>query len=299
MRFQRVLVTGAAGLLGSRVVGELADTRVVGLDLTRGVARIEWHDGSVLDPDALARAVRDCDAVVHLAAIPNISSGSEHDIMRANVLGTWNMLRAAEAAGARRFVYCSSDSVVGFTVAAGKMLPPMYLPVDESHPLRPTDAYALSKKLGEEAARCFADRGLEVVVLRPVFIAHPESMSEIRARAKDPGNYKPGSAGGRQPAGGGPVWHHIDPRDAARAFRLALELPRARFEVFFVSAAVTLSPEPTLDRLRGYLKGTLPELRQPQLYRDNPHAPLYDLTRAREVLDFTPRHNARDIITAP
>ncbi len=299
MRFQRVLVSGAAGLLGSRVVGECADTRVVGLDLARGAARIEWHEGSVLDFDVVARAARNCDAAVHLAAIPNIASGSEQDIMRANVLGTWNMLRAAEAAGARRFVYCSSDSVVGFTVAAGRMVPPAYLPIDESHPLHPTDAYALSKKLGEEAARCFADRGMEVVVLRPVFIAHPESMSEIRARAKDPGNYQPGSAGGRQPAGGGPVWHHVDPRDAARAFRLALELPRARFEVFFVSAAVTLASEPTLERLRAYLNGSLPELRRPQLYRDNPHAPLYDLTRAREVLGFTPRYDARASAAAP
>lgn len=299
MRFQRALVTGAAGLLGSRVVGELADTAVVGFDLARGAADIEWHEGNVLDVDALARAVRNCDAVVHIAAIPNISSGSEQEIMRANVLGTWNALRAAEKAGARRFVYCSSDSVVGFTVAAGRMLAPLYVPIDEAHPLRPTDAYALSKKLGEEAARCFADRGMEVVVLRPVFIAHPESMGEIRARAKDPSNYKPGAVGGRQPAGGGPVWHHIDPRDAARAFRLALELPRVHFEVFFVSAAVTLAPEPTLERLQGYLRGSLPELRRPQLYRDNPHAPLYDLTRAREVLGFTPRYDARALAAAP
>lgn len=299
MRFHRVLITGAAGLLGSRVVGELAGTRVVGFDLARGAAPIEWHQGNVLDADSLAHAARNCDAVVHIAAIPNISSGSEQEIMRTNVLGTWNTLRAAEEAGARRFVYCSSDSVVGFTVAAGKMLPPRYLPIDETHPLNPTDAYALSKKLGEEAARSFADRGMEVVVIRPVFIAHPESVHEIRARARNPGSYHPGVAGGRQPAGGGPVWHWIDPRDAARAFLLALELPRAHFEVFFVSASVTLASEPTLERLRGYLRGNLPELRRPQVYRDNPYAPLYDLTRAREVLGFAPRYDARELAGPP
>lgn len=290
---ERILVTGAAGLLGRHVVAQLRGScEVVGLDIARGDADIEWHTGDVTDPALVREAVTGCDAVVHVAAIPNIVSGPGHEIMRVNVVGTWNVFAAAHAAGARRVVQCSSDSVVGFTVLAGAMHPPDYLPIDEAHPLRPSDPYALSKQLGEEVARSFTLRGLEAVALRPVFISHPESWVEIEARARDPDGYRPGAAGGAQPAAGGPVWHHVDPRDAARAFRLALEvdLRGSRFEAFFVSAASTLAPEPTLERLARWLDGPLPEIRKPGIWEANPHAPLYDLARARDVLGFEARH---------
>ena len=294
MRFEKVLVTGAGGLLGSHVVDALNGAcNIVGLDRLPSPGAIDWHQGDITDRDCVARAATGCDAVVHVAAIPNIVSGTGDEIMRVNVSGTWNVFDAAEQAGVRRVVLCSSDSVVGFTVLPGKMVPPDYLPIDHAHPLRPTDPYALSKRLGEEVARSFTYRGLEVVVLRPVFIAHPESRIEIEARGRDPDGYVPGSAGGAQPAAGGAVWHHVDPRDVARAFRLGLELERVRFETFFISASTTLSPEPTLERLRSWLDGPLPEVRDPSVWRENPHAPLYDLSHARDTLGFEPIHNAR------
>ena len=83
------------------------------------------------------------------------------------------------------------------------MIPPDYLPVDAGHPRRPTDPYALSKKLCEEVALSFAERGvLEVVVLRPVYVLYPEFEGEVRARAADPAGYKGPAAGGR-PGGRG------------------------------------------------------------------------------------------------
>ena len=294
MKFDKVLVTGAGGLLGAHVVEGLSGAcDVVGLDRLPPQGDTAWHQGDITDRDCVGRAVSGCDAVVHVAAIPNIVSGTGDESVRVNVTGTWNVFDAAEQAGARRVVLCSSDSVVGFTVLPGKMIPPDYLPIDHTHPLRPTDPYALSKLLGEQVARSFTYRGLEVVVLRPVFIAHPASRVEIEARGRDPLGYRPGSAGGAQPAAGGAVWHHVDPRDVARAFRLALELERARFETFFVSAATTLSPEPTLERLASWLGGPPPEVRAPSVWQDNPYAPLYDLTHARDELGFEPVHNAR------
>jgi nucleoside-diphosphate-sugar epimerase len=296
LRFDKVLVTGAAGLLGRAVVGELQGRcTVTGLDLRAGEAPIAWHAGDVTDPEVVRRAVTGCDAVLHIAAIPNIWSGTGERIMRVNVIGTWQVLQAAEAAGVRRVVLCSSDSVVGFTVREGRMLPPDYLPIDAHHPLRPTEPYGLGKLLGEEAGRSFAHRGLEVVVLRPVFVAYPEMQGEIRARARDPEGYRGPAVGGPSAAGGGPCWHHVDPRDAARAFRLALELPQAPFQAFFVSAAVTLAPEPTLERLARVL-GRLPEVRRPGIWQDNPFAPLYDLGPTRDVLGLVPEHDARHLL---
>jgi nucleoside-diphosphate-sugar epimerase len=176
------------------------------------------------------------------------------------------------------------------------MHPPQYLPIDERHPLRPTDPYALSKLLNEETARSFVERGkLEVIALRPVFVLYPEMEGEVRARAKNPSGYRGPAVGGPSSAGGGAAWHYVDPRDVARAFRLALEAGTTGFDAFFISAANTLAPEPTLDRLRGRM-GRLPEIRDRDLYARNPYAPLYDLIHAREGLGYVPEYDKRDIV---
>lgn len=242
-----------------------------------------------------AAAAEDQHAVIHIAAVPNIWSADPETIMRVNVLGTWNVFQAAEAMGVRRVVLCSSDSVVGFTVREGNMVPPLYAPVDLEHPLQATDPYALSKVLGEEIGRSFAARGMEVVVLRPVFVAYPEMADELRVRAEDPVRYRGSMAGGPSAAGGGPLWHHVDPRDAARAFRLALALRQPTFERFFISAEVTLAPEPTLERLERVL-GREIEIRRPEVFRENPFAPLYDLAPARERLGFMAEHEQRHLV---
>ncbi len=249
-----ILVTGAAGLLGRFVVRELLTHGHVlrGLDRRRGEDDIEWHVGDVTSPELVATAMTGVDTVMHIAAIPNIWSGDGQTIMRVNLLGTYTVLEAAEAAGVKRVIFCSSDSVAGYTVREGKMLAPHYAPLDLDHPLLATDPYAISKVAGEDLVRAYALRGMSTVALRTVFVAYPEMAGEIVARAKDPENYRGPMVGGPSSAGGGPLHHHIDPRDLARAFRLALELKMqpGMFERFYLSAQVTLSPEPTLDRLR-------------------------------------------------
>ncbi|ASP23357.1 uronate dehydrogenase (plasmid) [Antarctobacter heliothermus] len=296
MQFKNVLVTGAGGLLGQHVVREL-DGRcaVEGFDLKAGEAKIDWHVGNLTDAESVAKAVKGKDAIVQIAAIPNIWSGTGELTMQVNVVGLYNLLSAAEEAGVKRVVICSSDSVVGYTVGEGAMLPPQYLPVDLDHPLNATDPYGLSKVMGEEMGRSFALRGkLEIIVMRPVFVAYPEMHDEIRVRSESPATYKGPMAGGPSSAGGGPCWHHIDPRDAARAFRMGLEMTYRGFDQFFLSANVTLSPEPTLERLQKVV-GHLPEIRDPALYENKPFAPLYDLSHTREVLGFDAEYDARAV----
>lgn len=305
----RILVTGAAGLLGRAVVTELLahGYTVRGLDRVVGAARIEWVVADVTDTVAVEQAMQDVDAVAHVAAIPNIWSGDASTIIRVNVLGTWNVFQAAEAQGIERVVFCSSDSVAGYTVREGKMLPPRFAPLDLSHPLQATDPYAISKIMGEDIARAYARRGMSVLAMRPVFIAYPEMEGEIVARAKDPGHYQAppdghknwgrGPTGGPSTAGGGPLYHHVDSRDVARAFRLGLELKMApgEFDSFYLAAAVTLSPEPTLDRLRR-LHGDAVEIRDSSVYDKNPYAPLYDLSHAEKRLGFVPQHDMRHLL---
>lgn len=294
-----ILVTGAAGLLGRFVVQELLAQghAVRGLDRRQGEADIEWHVGDVTSPGLVRPAMSGVDAVLHIAAIPNIWSGDGQTIMRVNLLGTYTVLDAAEAAGVGRVVFCSSDSVAGYTVREGRMLPPHYAPLDLDHPLLATDPYAISKVLGEDMARAYALRGMSVVALRTVFVAYPEMAGEIVMRAKDPAAYRGPMVGGPSSAGGGPLHHHIDARDLARAFRLAFELklePGA-FEPFYLSAQVTLSPEPTLQRLRR-LHGDAVEIRDPGLYARQPFAPLYDLTHAADRLGFVAEYDQRHLL---
>lgn len=298
MSLGRVLVTGAAGLLGSYVVNEISGSAdIVGLDILPApeAAKFEsFHDGSIEDIDVVRRAVQGCDAVVHVAARPNIWSGQPDEIIKTNVTGTWNVLQAAEQAGVKRVIVTSSDSVVGFTVLEGAMVPPIYLPIDNEHPLHPTDAYAVSKLLCENMARAYLDRGkMQVVVIRPVYVLYPEFECEVLARAADPLGYKGPAAGGRQPAGGGVMWHYVDPRDLACAFRLALEVANPEFGPFFISGPNTLAPEPTIARLAGRMGGRQIPVRAPEVYETSPFAPLYDLSGAQNLLGYTPTHDLR------
>jgi UDP-glucose 4-epimerase len=76
MRFQRVLVTGAGGLLGRYVVDELhGHCEVSGLDLVPAADGVRHVLGSIEDPATVARACAGVDAVLHIAARPNIWSG--------------------------------------------------------------------------------------------------------------------------------------------------------------------------------------------------------------------------------
>ena len=298
MKFENVLVTGSGGLLGRHVVRALqGHCAVAGFDLKRCSEDVPQTIADVTDVAAVRAACAGKDAVVHVAAIPNIWGGTGERIVNVNVVGTWNVLQAAEEAGARRVIVCSSDSVVGFTVMSGTMRGPEYAPVDAQHPLRATDPYALSKVMCEQIGRAFVDRGrMEVIALRPVFVLYEEMYGEVQARARDPANYKGPAVGGPSSAGGGPLWHYVDPRDVALAFRLALEVAvLPRFEGLFISAGNTLSPNPTIERLERHL-GHRVEVRRPDVYARNPFAPLYDLGLARDVIGFEAEHDLRHLV---
>ena len=290
---KRVVVTGGSGLLGSYVVRALReDTEVVALDLMTPKEDVRFFHASILDRQRLLNAFRGADAVAHIAAAPNIGSGSPERIFDLNVRGTWNVLEAARLAGVRRVVLCSSDSVMGNTVWKEFFWCPEYLPVDENHALRPADPYGLSKLLGEEAGRSYSRRGVEVVALRPVFILFPKMMGEVRARHSDPDGYVGPCAGGQAPAGGGLCWHHIDPRDVANAFRLALIAPWHGFAAYYLTAPSTLHVEPTLDRIRTVF-GRLPDHLDRTSYIANPFAPMFSTARAEADLKWTARHDHR------
>jgi len=274
---ERVAVTGANGRLGRYIVPALcaAGYEVVGLDRTASEGVVQ---GSVLDPDALARLCAGADAVVHAAALLT-AGNTQAELFEVNTRGTFNVFDAAARAGVRRVVSFSSECAVGLCFQR-VVRPPRYLPIDEAHPLEPQDAYSLSKQLGEDIAAGFRRAGgPSVVILRPTWVLFPMTEAELAPRLA---------------LGHGDLWCWVAPQDVAAATVAAVALDTA-FDIFFLGAPNTLCAQPTLERLRERW-GALPDIRKPELYAADPAASLYDSSRATEKLGFRPTRHWRDCI---
>jgi len=166
-----ILVTGGAGFIGSHLVDHLVtgEDRIRVLDdLTTGntgnlagvAGRIDLIEGSVTDRSAVEKAVRGCDVVFHLAALPSVAQ-SVADPLRSHEIsatGTLNVLNAARLEKARRVVYAASSSAYGDQPGDVRR---------ETDLLLPLSPYAAAKLAGEHYCRCFHEAyGLETVCLR-------------------------------------------------------------------------------------------------------------------------------------
>ena len=165
----RVLVTGASGLLGSRVAERLVAARYDVRTFQRrpsGVAGARDELGSLEDDSAVTRAVTDRDAVVHLAAKVSVS-GRASDYERINVGGTERLLRAARAAGVAGVVHVSSPSVAH---AGSSLVGVGAGPADPEHA---RGHYARTKAIAERRALAQDDARLAVVAVRPHLVWGP------------------------------------------------------------------------------------------------------------------------------
>lgn len=161
---QRVLVTGAAGTIGTSLRETLADCHLHLHD--RDVSGIEpsanetTFEGDVSDLDSVRRAVTDCDSVVHLAADPRVPATWE-DLRAPNIEGTYNIFEAASQAGVRRIVFASSNH------ATGMLDQQRQWPIDPHGPVAPDSLYGVSKAFGEAIGRYYAENSeLTVACLR-------------------------------------------------------------------------------------------------------------------------------------
>ncbi|WP_028049812.1 NAD(P)-dependent oxidoreductase [Cellulomonas sp. URHD0024] len=164
----RVLVTGASGMFGravaARLVADGHDVRT----LQRGPSGVAADvRGSVADPATVAEAVRDREAVIHLAAKAGIV-GSYDEYEDVNVRGTANLLAAAREAGVARFVHVSSPSVahLGTSLAGAG--------AGAADPDRARGNYARTKAAAELLALAADDAdGLRVIAVRPHVVWGP------------------------------------------------------------------------------------------------------------------------------
>lgn len=215
-----VFVTGASGHLGANVVRQLlaAGHRVRVLcrpqsnnTALEGLA-VERVDGDLGQLATLTAALEGCDALLHLAAMVSIRALDQDAMVATNVTATRNLMMAAQAAGVRRVVHCSSIGTVGHREngeADEELFP---------SPFEPNMPYDRTKLYAELEVMRAAAQGLHACILNPSGLIGPH-------------DYKPSLIGqtilefarGRMPAYVRGGYDFVPVTDVARAHLLALE----------------------------------------------------------------------------
>ncbi|MBV4454524.1 MULTISPECIES: UDP-glucose 4-epimerase family protein [Pseudomonas] len=173
-----VLVTGASGFVGNRLVEVLSvrqGVQVTGAVRRQGVGgndAVKQVNVGDLSPETdWSEALEEIDVVVHAAARVHVMNDTASDPLtvfrKVNVEGTLNLARQAVAAGVRRFVFISSIKVNGEGTFQGRAYTADDVPA-------PADPYGVSKMEAEAGLReIAASSGLEVVIIRPVLVYGP------------------------------------------------------------------------------------------------------------------------------
>lgn len=278
MRAVRVALTGASGKVGRVVVHDLLDHgyEVVAIDRVRAAdpdARAEQRVADLTDANAADACLDGCDALIHLAATTDPVSQSASETIANNVRGTFNLLDAAARRGLARVVLASSQSVLGHPWAP-TVLPLDYAPVDEDHPARPVDPYALSKQLCEAMGAYVARaHGLRVLSFRFPSVWLPEQfpwrptvrLTELEQAAKS-------------------MWAYVDVRDAARACRLAMHADWNGHESLNITSRWAIGIKPVRALLAEWYPATT-DIRAPL----GDCTAVFDWHRAERVLGFRAR----------
>jgi nucleoside-diphosphate-sugar epimerase len=188
----KVIITGGSGLFGRHLVAHLMhEHEITIVDVVPPpVPGHHFIQQDIKDLEGLINAFSGHDAVIHLAAIPHPLADPPGRIYETNVLGTHNVLEAAARVGIGRLVYASSESTFGLVFNDSDMVP-SYVPLDESHPCRPTDPYGMSKLMGEDFCRGYAEHtGMAIFALRPCWIWTPEEITLVKRLVSHPEEWK-------------------------------------------------------------------------------------------------------------
>ncbi|MDR0358285.1 MAG: NAD-dependent epimerase/dehydratase family protein [bacterium] len=302
MLARRVLVTGGAGFIGTRLAERLAGTREVVLfdNFRRDSLRysralrdekgVEVRTGDVLDAKAVGTAVAGVDAVVHLAAIAGVSSyyGEPLRTLQVNVMGTVNVLEAVARQRVGRVVYLSTSEVFGTHA--------LWVDEDSPHGIGPvTDrrwVYATSKLAGEHfVLRAGEQHGFAATVLRPFNVYGPRQTGEgaisnfcrAAVRGEPLRVYGDGSAIR--------AWCYVD--DAVDAIEAALDASAAGGEVFNMGNPREVETTMGLARRVSDVAESCglprPEIAVCDVRQAEVRARVPNIDRAREKLRFDPR----------
>jgi UDP-glucose 4-epimerase len=283
-----VLVTGARGKVGAATVKALAQAghAVTGTDLMRGVfERAAPGEPAYVQADLTQAGdafavMRGMTAVVHAAAIPEPTQNPAATVFQNNIMATFNALEAAVRFGVSRFVNVSSETVPGFFFPERPFLPD-YVPIDEEHPIRPQDPYALSKYFGELLMDAAVRRSdIRCISIRPCWVQHEGNYERnLGPQVRDASVLSPN------------LWSYIDVYDLADAMVLAVNSSLPGHEVFYIASPDNVGGRPFAEMVRKHY-GTAIELRPlPRV-----DASGISSAKAMKMLGYAPQRSWRDYL---
>ncbi len=302
---KKVLVTGADGFIGSHLVEALVregyDIRAFVIynsfnswgwldqcaDDVRG--KFEVFAGDVRDPSGVRHAMRDCEAVLHLAALISIpySYRSPDTYIDTNIKGTLNVVQAARDLGVGRVVHTSTSEVYGTA---------RFVPITEDHPLQGQSPYSASKIGADQIAMSFyTSFGTPVTILRPFNTYGPRQS----ARAVIPTIIAQIANGRHQIKLGAlhPTRDFNYVSDTVAGFKVALNAPRVVGEVVNLGSNFEISIGDTAQAIADVMGVEIEILCDEQRLRpENSEVErLWAANgKARELLGWTPKYGGLD-----
>ena len=291
----KILVTGASGGVGRAVVRDLLDVghEVRGFDRTPLPAELrekcEMQLGDLTDRFTILRAVEGVEAVAHLAAVPNPMGANAQTLFAPNVWGTQLIFEACEAFDVRRVCIASSCSIHGFAFQNApngeEKIGPHYLPLNEEHPIENCDVYGLSKQCNEATAAMYTRRnGVATSCLRLQSVNSIEKTNHWMRRSLEHGDWKSRD-----------LWGYVEHRDAARAFRLALEKLESGHHILTIVAQDYWSAWPFRALLEKHYPDLLPSFDAAVEGGYNPAHGAWDSRRAQELLGWKSQFHWSDV----
>jgi nucleoside-diphosphate-sugar epimerase len=237
----RIAVTGGNGRVGRSIV-EMAlaqGNEVVSIDQTPPPNITQPHfsfiQANLTVYEEFVLAIRGCDALIHMAAIPSPGHHPDHEVHNNNVVVSYNALRAAADVGIKRVCQASSVNATGLAYSRWPRFD--YFPLDEEHPTYNEDPYSLSKWICEEQANSFARRYEQMIIASMRFHGvMPERPTAAQAQRHLQTDVAVKS-----------LWAYTRSEAASRACLLSLTAEYTGHEVFYIAAPDTIADTPSLE----------------------------------------------------
>jgi len=223
---KKILITGAAGDVGSHLRRELAGRYALRLSDIRPVRDLapgeEFIRGDCASLRDMLRVTKGVAAVVHLGGFS--VEGPWEVILRANILGTYNVFEAAHRNGVRRMVFATSNHAVGFYDRDET--------IDHRVYPKPDSRYGVSKVFGEALGSLYADKyGMQVFMIR-IGNVNPKPIDKRRLS----------------------LW--FSPRDLAQLVSIGIDHPDIKFEIAY---GISANQRAWYDNSNAYRLGYQPQ----------------------------------------
>ena len=241
----KILLTGASGLIGKEVAKGLvlAGFEVLATDLVKDELSPaqSFVVGDLVSSDFISQLDFSCDAIVHLGSIPRPGIASDETVLHNNVIGTYHVFASAVEKKVPLVIYASSLSIYGIAWSTGTS--PDYVPVDEKHPLRHFESYALSKEVNERSADMWANRSETAFVGLRFPHTHTEEVFAEMAQKMREGDEEILEQGAKI------FWAYLDLRDAVQGILAVIEKGAQGSKTYNFAAPDTYAPKPTREMM--------------------------------------------------